>query len=125
MIYHGVNYAQVYRLGVLLVALDDPGRVLYRSPNAVLEPELDFELGKPGESWVPNVVFTCGAVSRDNKEILDADDEILVYYGCADTQVAVAMAKVGDLVPADVRAKLESQFPLPMRQGEWASVERK
>lgn len=103
IIYHGVDYAQVYRLGVLLVALDDPGRVLYRSPNAILEPAMDYELGKPGESWVPNVVFTCGAVPREDKEILDAEDEILVYYGGADTVIGVATARVGDLLPPEVR----------------------
>ena len=35
--------------------------------------------------WVPNVVFTCGAVAGEDKEILEADDELLVYYGAADT----------------------------------------
>ena len=33
MIYHGVDKERVYRLGVMLVPLDNPERVIYRSPN--------------------------------------------------------------------------------------------
>ena len=65
-----------YRLGVFFMPLDDPSKVLYRSPNPVLEPETDFEVGAVG-SWVPHVVFTCGAVSAEDKEIIGPDDEIL------------------------------------------------
>lgn len=102
-IYHGVDYALVYRLGVMLTALDDPGKLLYRSPNAVLEPEAPYEKsGDPGrgiKSWVPNVVFTCGAVPSSDKELLEAEDEILVYYGAGDAAICVATATVKDLVP--------------------------
>ncbi|NLJ56459.1 MAG: hypothetical protein GX334_05335 [Firmicutes bacterium] len=103
LIYHGVDYSLCYRLGVILNALDDPTEVLYRSPNPILEPATSYEKGTSGQSWVPNVVFTCGAVSVEDKEILDADDEILVYYGGADTVIGVASATVGDLIPARFR----------------------
>ena len=100
LITHGVDHLRVYRLGVLLLDLTDPTVVLYRSPNAVLEPEEAYEEGKPGRDWVPNVVFTCGAVPRNNdKSILDDEDELLVYYGAADSVIGVATAKVGDLIP--------------------------
>ena len=102
VIYHGVDQSFVYRLGVLLVELDDPGRVLYRSPNPILEPEETYELGEEGH-YVPNVVFNCGAVPRVDKEVLDDDDEVLVYYGAADTVVGVGMAKVSDLIPEGIR----------------------
>lgn len=105
MIYHGVDFSQVYRLGVLLLDRDDPGRVLYRSSNPVLEPETFYEIGKTGGSWVPNVVFTCGAVPCKDKEMLDDDDEILVYYGCADSVIGVASGRVGDLLPQEVQVK--------------------
>ncbi|MDI3480576.1 MAG: hypothetical protein PWQ97_231 [Tepidanaerobacteraceae bacterium] len=107
LIYHGVDREMVYRLGVVLVDLKDPERVLYRSPNPVLSPETDFEIGKPGESWVPNVVFTCGAVPAVDKDILDDDDEILVYYGAADTNICLATGKVEDLIPEEVRNRLQ------------------
>lgn len=102
LIYHGVDYSYIYRLGVILVDLQDPHKVLYRSPNAVLEPEKDFELGEKG-AWVPNVVFTCGAVPAADKDVLDDNDEVLVYYGAADTSIGVAKAKVSDLIPEKYR----------------------
>ena len=102
LIYHAVDHSFIYRLGVLLVALDDPGQLLYRSPNPVLEPEESYELGEEG-CYVPNVVFSCGAVPQVDKEMLDDDDEVLVYYGAADTVVCVAIAKVSDLVPEEIR----------------------
>lgn len=103
MIYHGVDHNHVYRLGVMLLAEMDPTVLLYRSPNFILEPSEVFEIGHD-ESWVPNVVFTCGAVGRDgSKEVLGADDEILVYYGAADTVIGVATARVGDLIPREFR----------------------
>ena len=99
LIYHGVDFAHIYRLGVLVVDLNDPARVLYRSPNFVLEPKERYEVGEEGISQVTNVVFTCGAVPVVDKEVLDDEDQLLIYYGAADTTVAVATAKVSDLVP--------------------------
>jgi len=107
MIYHGVDFNRVYRLGVLLVDYNQPERLLYRSPNPVLSPECEFEVGDEG-CWVPNVVFTCGAVAAEDKEILGADDELLVYYGAADTYIGMAKARVGDLIPESIRISLES-----------------
>jgi predicted GH43/DUF377 family glycosyl hydrolase len=100
-IYHGVDYERSYRLGVLFMALDDPAKVIYQSPNPILEPETDFELGdtEGREYWVPHVVFTCGAVPAEDKQVLDLDDEILIYYGAADTVIGVAKSTVRDLVP--------------------------
>ena len=106
MIYHGVDRDRVYRLGVILVAHNNPERILYRSPNPVLSPELEFEVGST-DSWVPNVVFTCGAVAAEDKAILEAEDTLLVYYGAADTYIGMASARVGDLIPASIRQSIE------------------
>ncbi len=106
LIYHGVDYNYVYRLGVILIDLADPQRVLYRSPNPILEPEEDYEIGLSG-AWVPNVVFTCGAVAGSDKDVLEDDDEILVYYGAADTSIGMARATLADLIPEKFR-----QLPL-------------
>ncbi len=106
MIYHGVDKNNVYRLGVMLVPLDDPERVIYRSPNPILSPETEYEIGIPGETWIPNVVFTCGAVPKEEKETLGSNDEILVYYGAADTYLCLATGKVGDMIPEEIRKKL-------------------
>jgi predicted GH43/DUF377 family glycosyl hydrolase len=45
------------------------------------------------------VVFTCGALPAEDKTIVGPDDDILVYYGAADTVMGVAKARVRDLVP--------------------------
>lgn len=87
LIYHGVNFERVYRLGVLLLDKDDPERVLYRSEEPILEPSTDCErFGR-----VPNVVFSCGAILMDH--------QILVYYGGADTVVCVATFELSELIP--------------------------
>jgi predicted GH43/DUF377 family glycosyl hydrolase len=104
LITHGVDHAHVYRLGVMLLDLKNPRVLLYRSPNFILEPSEEYEKGKTGKSWVPNVVFTCGAVPRENhKTMLGAKDELLVYYGSADSAIGVAMATVGELIPEKFR----------------------
>jgi len=77
--YHGVSETGVYGLGILLMDLADPRKILYRSNSPILIPDCEFE--KEGE--VPNVVFTCGAVEKDGR--------YLVYYGCADRAIGVAM----------------------------------
>lgn len=104
LITHGVDYARVYRLGVMLLDLHDPTKLIYRSPNFILEPETASEVGKEGECWVRNVVFTCGALPLyDTREELGAEDELIVYYGASDTVISVAIGKVGDLIPAQFR----------------------
>jgi predicted GH43/DUF377 family glycosyl hydrolase len=109
LIYHGVDRDRVYRLGVILADLANPERLLYRSPNPILSPETEHEIGREGVSWVPNVVFTCGAVPAKNKEVLDARDEVLVYYGAADTYICLATGRVGDLIPLSVRQEIEGK----------------
>ncbi len=105
LITHGVDHDLVYRLGVMLLDLNDPSRLIYRSPNYVLEPEKDWELGKNNGYWVPNVVFTCGAVCPENGlHPLDAEDRLIVYYGASDSVIGAAVAGVGDLIPEAFRS---------------------
>ncbi|NOZ86208.1 MAG: hypothetical protein GXP49_08065 [Deltaproteobacteria bacterium] len=99
-LYHGVDYERYYRLGVMLMDANDPSRVIYRSPNPVLEPEMEYEIGNADgdDYWVPRVVFTCGMVPMEEKDVLGPEDSVLVYYGAADTLIGVARGKVKDLV---------------------------
>ncbi|MFC2024062.1 hypothetical protein ACFLTJ_00565 [Chloroflexota bacterium] len=61
-------------------------------------------VGEPGKDWVPNVVFTCEAVPKeDGKETLEAQDALLVYYGAADSAIGVASVKISDLIPKQFR----------------------
>ncbi|AZR73256.1 glycosidase [Anoxybacter fermentans] len=85
LIYHGVDDNNVYRLGLAILDLNDPTKVLYRQAEPILEPELDWEIN----GLVPNVVFSCGAV--------DLGDKIYVYYGGADTVIGVASLDKNDL----------------------------
>jgi len=86
IIYHGVDERLWYRLGVALLDLDDPTRVIARQPEPILEPEKDWEL--IGD--VHNVVFTCGAVLVGR--------ELRVYYGAADTVIGVAKGNIDDFL---------------------------
>jgi predicted GH43/DUF377 family glycosyl hydrolase len=86
-IYHGVSLDRIYSLGVALLDKNDPEHVLYRSPEPILKPEADYE--KYGQ--VPNVVFSCGQVMRDN--------ELLLYYGGADTVLCGASYELSELLP--------------------------
>ncbi len=86
LIYHGVDREMRYRLGLALLDLKDPGKVIGRYDRPFLEPEADYEMS----GVVPSVTFTCGAVVMD--------DTLFVYYGGADTVICVATARVKDVL---------------------------
>ncbi len=91
LIIHGVwlacNY--VYRIGVVLLDLEDPSRVIGQFPEFILTPREEYE--RSGE--VPNCVFSNGA-------ILEANGELKVYYGAADTCIGLATCQIDDLIRA-------------------------
>jgi len=91
-IYHGVFShccGFVYRLGVCLLDLDDPSKVIARGEDAVLWPEHDYEcFGN-----VTNTVFTANA-------ILEPDNTVKIYYGAADRCIGLAQANLEDLIQA-------------------------
>ncbi len=66
--------------------LDNPTRVIYRSDEWVFEPEKDY--GRFGD--VDKVVFPCGWVCENGR--------VRVYYGAADSRIAVATAEVSELL---------------------------
>ncbi len=92
VLYHGVRNTGagvLYRVGALLLELEDPKQVLGYSPYFVFGPQTEYE--RIGD--VPNVVFPCGVVQEPG-------NRIKMYYGCADTCIAVAEAGIDDLVRA-------------------------
>ncbi|MCK4532294.1 hypothetical protein KAU39_00785, partial [bacterium] len=106
-IFHAVemiNGKRCYTLHVALHDLNNPEEILYRSSKPILKPEKEWE--KNG--WVDNVVFTCGAVPKykDSGEMLNGEDQILVYYAGADEAMAVAEARINDLIPQRVRERI-------------------
>lgn len=91
VLYHGVRRttsAQLYRLGLVLLDLEEPWKVLRRSAEWIFGPEEVYEqIGDAG-----GVVFPTGA-TVDKKE-----DKFYLYYGAADSCVAVAVAKFSDIL---------------------------
>jgi predicted GH43/DUF377 family glycosyl hydrolase len=89
ILYHGVRQTvsgSIYRLGLALLDLDDPTRVLRRSDRWVFGPDASYER----EGDVDGVVFPCGWIAQG--------DEIKLYYGGADTCVALATGNLSDLL---------------------------
>jgi len=75
-----------YKIGAMLLDLKDPTRVLARSEEPILEPEVWYE----NEGWKAGVIYPCGAVV--------IGDRLLVYYGGADKVTCVASAKLDELL---------------------------
>lgn len=89
-IYHGTKMTSagpIYRVGTVLLDLEDPSKVIARCNVPLLSPREDYErIGDVG-----NVVFACGAIIED-------DGEVKLYYGGADTCVCVATAPLDDVL---------------------------
>ena len=97
LLYHGVKETvagDIYRVGLALLDLDDPTRVLRRLPGWVLAPLAAYE--RTGD--VPNVVFPCGLVHDE------AGGEIRLYYGAADSCICLATARLDELLDAVLAA---------------------
>lgn len=65
--------------GALLLDLNDPTKILAKSPVPLLEPTASYER----EGFFGNVVFTCGALVRHKT--------LHVWYGAADECTALAI----------------------------------
>lgn len=89
ILYHGVRQTSagsIYRLGLALLDREDPTRLLRRSEEWVFGPLEPYELN--GD--VPGVVFPCGWTLQG--------DEVRLYYGAADTAVALATASLREIL---------------------------
>jgi predicted GH43/DUF377 family glycosyl hydrolase len=95
LIYHGVSKSSTYRLGAVLLDLKNPSLVVSRSVDAILEPLEEYE--RNGQ--VHNVVFSCGAVLRD--------DTLFIYYGGGDTVLGVAKVSLKKLLTILLPKNLE------------------
>ena len=91
MIYHGVRHTGggcLYRLGLALFDLQHPDRLLVRGDSWIFGPEAPYE--RVGD--VGNVAFPCGYT-------IDADgDGINLYYGAADSTMALATGSIKELL---------------------------
>ena len=91
MLYHGVRQTasgSLYRLGVALLALEQPERCVARGDSWVFGPETEYE--RHGD--VDDVTFPCGyTVGTDG-------DTLRIYYGAADTCVALATGSIREIL---------------------------
>jgi len=91
LMYHGVRVTpsgSIYRLGLALLDLEDPTKVIRRGQSWIMAPEEDYE--RVGD--VPDVVFPCGVTYHPDR------DEVYIYYGAADTYIALAVGKMSQLL---------------------------
>lgn len=83
------GWFKTYYSGLMLADLNDPSRILGLMRRPLLTPETDYEL----DGFRGSVIFPCGL-------ILEGSGEVKLYYGAADTSVALATAHVDDLLAA-------------------------
>jgi predicted GH43/DUF377 family glycosyl hydrolase len=91
MIYHGVRVTPsgaLYRLGLALFDLENPERAIARGDSWVFGPEELYER----EGDVGNVVFPCGYTIDDD------GDTVNMYYGAADTSIALARCSIREIL---------------------------
>lgn len=75
-----------YKIGAMLLDLNDPSKVLHRSNAPILEPIEAYE----NDGFKAGVVYPCGAIIKD--------DKLFVYYGGADSYVCVATANLDEFL---------------------------
>ncbi len=84
---HGVGPVRKYSIGAVLLDKADPSKVLGRSREPLVRPE-----PAEREGYVPNVVYTCGAIRHR--------DLIVLPYAVSDTFSNFATIKIADLMQA-------------------------
>ena len=89
LIYHGVgesNSGRTYHSGACILDIDNPTKVIARLPNPFMSPDQPYE--KSGT--VNNVTFPTGTAIFG--------DRLYIYYGTADTDIAVASVNLDDFL---------------------------
>ena len=85
LITHGVGPMRQYWLGALLLDLEDPSKVLGSLREPLLVPNADER-----EGYVPNVVYSCGALRNG--------DHLIVPYAVSDSHTSVATLSLPELI---------------------------
>jgi len=82
---HGVGPMRQYWLGALLLDLEDPSKVIASLSEPLLVPNNDERDG-----YVPNVVYSCGALVHG--------DHLIIPYAVSDSQTSIATVSLPELV---------------------------
>lgn len=91
VLYHGVRRTAsgaLYRLGLVLLDLENPRKVLNRSDEWIFGPQESYET----QGDVGGVVFPCGWI------LDEITGKIKIFYGAADSSIALATANIKDLL---------------------------
>lgn len=84
-IYHAADKNNRYCLGAFLLDAENPAKILAKSREPLLEPEMDYET----QGFFGQVIFTCGALIEDGR--------VRIYYGAADDSICMAEVALEDL----------------------------
>ncbi|CAN5505078.1 glycoside hydrolase family 130 protein [soil metagenome] len=84
---HGVGPMRTYSIGAVLLDLDDPTRILGQLRQPLISPAADEQDG-----YVPNVVYSCGALVHA--------DTLVLPYGIGDSAIGVATVPLPELLSA-------------------------
>lgn len=87
MLTHGVGPMRTYSIGACLLDLDDPSAVIGRLEGPLLTSQPDERDG-----YVPNVVYSCGALVHGTA--------LLIPYGIGDTEIGLATVALPELLSA-------------------------
>ncbi len=82
---HGVGPMRKYSIGIELLDIDDPSRIIGRLDDPILVPT-----NEEREGYVPNVVYSCGAIIHN--------DELIIPYAIADQRTSIATVSVPELL---------------------------
>ena len=87
---HGVGAMRKYCIGAVLLDRDDPSRVIGRLKEPLIKPEADER-----EGYVPNVVYSCGALVHNGT--------LVIPYAISDSVSTVATVPVDAVIAAMAR----------------------
>ena len=84
---HGVGAMRKYSIGAALLDKNDPSKVLARSVQPILAAK-----DQDREGYVPNVVYSCGAIRFDHT--------LFLPYGIADSSIGFAFVPIREMLAA-------------------------
>ena len=82
---HGVGPMRKYCIGAILLDLENPAKIIARLDEPLLAPH-----EKEREGYVPNVVYSCGAIIHNN--------ELVIPYAMSDINSGIAVVEVKELI---------------------------